>query len=140
MSEPTQSPQTTQTGDFSTNVPKSGEVPQLTAEQEKRFDDAYDSMQFTGTVNPDYTHTIDMEKIKTHLATELALQRREYENVLNEAIELLEEQIDDEPCSYDHHGYCQTHWGGTDEDPTFCGMKKSKEVIQKCKALLQKEQ
>lgn len=23
---------------------------------------------------------------------------------------LLLELTDDEPCSYDHHGYCQTHW------------------------------
>lgn len=77
--------------------------------------------------------------ITPELTPELELQRREYENALNEAIELLEDQLDDEPCSYDHHGYCQTHWGGTDEDPTLCGMKRSKKVIEKCKALLQKE-
>lgn len=23
---------------------------------------------------------------------------------------LLESLVDDEPCSYDHHGYCQTHF------------------------------
>ena len=29
--------------------------------------------------------------------------------LLNAAVRLLDEHVDDETCSYDHHGYCQTH-------------------------------
>lgn len=110
------------------------QVPELTPEQQKRWNAAI-TMSARRSISGIFSH----KHMTEALLKELALQRMEYENVLNEAIELLEEQMDDEPCSYDHHGYCQTHWGGTDEDPTFCGMKKSKKVIQKCKALLQKE-
>ena len=30
--------------------------------------------------------------------------------VVGELVEALEGLIDDEPCRYDHHGYCQTHF------------------------------
>lgn len=36
----------------------------------------------------------------------------ETQRQLREARELLAEQVDDEPCDYDHHGYCQAHSGG----------------------------
>ena len=35
---------------------------------------------------------------------------------LDEAISLLGEHVDDEPCWFDHHGYCQAHGWLTDED------------------------
>lgn len=31
------------------------------------------------------------------------------ENALSHALDLLEAFVDEEPCSFDHHGYCQTH-------------------------------
>ena len=85
--EQTKSPQTTQTGDFSTNVPKSGEVPQLTAEQKKRWEDFVRNKE--NYLFHEFDESIALSKVEAHLATELALQRREYEELINQLIILL---------------------------------------------------
>lgn len=36
-----------------------------------------------------------------------------------EALSLLAEYVDDEPCSLDHHGHCQNH-GGSGSDSSYC--------------------
>lgn len=58
-----------------TNNPKTGHQKEdvkykLPTDIESRFDDAYSNMKFTKQVYADYTHSIDMDKIKSHLATE----------------------------------------------------------------------
>jgi hypothetical protein len=39
---------------------------------------------------------------------------------------LLERFIDDEPCSLDHHGYCQTH----DFTEGGCGVSQAKQALE----------
>lgn len=39
--------------------------------------------------------------------------------------EILEELVDDDPCWYDHHGYCQAHW--LHEAP--CPVERAKEFL-----------
>ncbi len=46
-----------------------------------------------------------------------------------ELLEALENYIDDETCSFDHHGCCQTHYG----DP--CRNQQAKAAIAKDKAV-----
>lgn len=41
---------------------------------------------------------------------------------------LLEALTDDEPCTLDHHGYCQTHWGG--EVDGKCGVAAAREFLR----------
>ena len=43
---------------------------------------------------------------------EAAWWMRGVQKTLDTVRPLLEALIDDEPCTVDHHGYCQTHWGG----------------------------
>jgi hypothetical protein len=43
---------------------------------------------------------------------------REVERKLNQAIPLIDDLVDGEDCSLDHHGYCQTHhWFPSSECP-----------------------
>lgn len=63
-----------------------------------------------------------------------ALQQHR-QQVLDEVFEKIiipaENIIDDEECSYDHHGYCQTH--NLEED---CSVKKLRNNIQELKQSL----
>lgn len=50
-----------------------------------------------------------------------------------EAVTLLMAYVDDEECSFDHHGYCQTHgWFEKSE----CINKQSKRCIEKLNAVI----
>jgi hypothetical protein len=45
---------------------------------------------------------------------------------LREAVDLLATFVDDEPCRFDHHGYCQTH-GWLDEGE--CNVARARRLI-----------
>lgn len=45
---------------------------------------------------------------------------KDLEEILEEVIE-----VESEPCRYDHHGYCQSHW--MHEYP--CPIEKAKQMI-----------
>lgn len=55
--------------------------------------------------------------------TELRLLRR-----AAEAVDVLRElsEVEDQPCRYDHHGYCQEH-GWFETDPP-CAIKRAREI------------
>jgi hypothetical protein len=44
-----------------------------------------------------------------------------------ELLELLADFVDPDPCSYDHHGYCQAHWW-FETDPA-CPHARAKALI-----------
>jgi len=48
---------------------------------------------------------------------------------LNEAISIINDLVDNEPCSYDHHGHCQAH-GWPHFDPP-CPHARAKKFIKK---------
>jgi hypothetical protein len=48
--------------------------------------------------------------------------------LLKEAIEIIKDFIDEEPCNYDHHGYCQSHNWLSDSE---CPHKRAKSFIAK---------
>jgi hypothetical protein len=50
----------------------------------------------------------DLQFTRTHLLT-IGTVRRER---LQTAEDLLRTFVDDDPCEFDHHGYCQTHCAG----------------------------
>ena len=38
------------------------------------------------------------------------------EMILVQAMEIIGDLVDDDPCSFDHHGYCQSHaWFATEQ-------------------------
>jgi hypothetical protein len=45
---------------------------------------------------------------------------------LTEALALLADLVDDDPCSFDHHGHCQTH-GWTGDDP--CPYPRARQLL-----------
>lgn len=47
---------------------------------------------------------------------DIAEQRDRARRDLAEAVALLAEHVDGEPCWFDHHGYCQAHGWLTNED------------------------
>ena len=54
------------------------------------------------------------------------LEIRKLKELLRECREVIYNLIDDEPCRYDHHGYCQAHnWLSND----VCPHKQGKELI-----------
>lgn len=60
------------------------QVAELTPEQEKRFDKKFPPFTGTGAPFPMFRETPNINWVKAHLATELALQRREYEVKIKE--------------------------------------------------------
>jgi len=62
--------------------------------------------------------------IKDILAQELSKQREEMEKL----IDFLESYLDDDECDFDHHGYCQTHYGG--DEPGKCRNVEAKNFIK----------
>ena len=53
--------------------------------------------------------------------------------VLGELADVLESFTDDDECRFDHHGYCQTHFGGTYEGK--CRNVYAKELLEKAQAV-----
>lgn len=66
-----------------------------------------------------------------NLVTELKSKKRlvtKRNKLLRECREIIYALIDDEPCDYDHHGYCQTHgWMSTD----LCPNERGKRLLTK---------
>ena len=56
------------------------------------------------------------------------------QELLNSALDILGDLIDDEECVLDHHGYCQTH-GWFYKNPP-CPNKRAKELLKKCGRLV----
>lgn len=53
------------------------------------------------------------ETLRVNLGTsEERWWRRGVDAALAVAVPVVGNLVDDEPCERDHHGYCQTHWGG----------------------------
>lgn len=48
---------------------------------------------------------------------------------LHEIEDILEHLIEDSECRYDHHGYCQEHFGGFSENG--CTNPRMKKVLEK---------
>lgn len=68
---------------------------------------------------------LDLPEVKEFLTQ----QRNELINAFEEMAELLEQLTDEDDCSFDHHGYCQTHsWMYNDEK---CPHHRSKELRSK---------
>lgn len=59
-------------------------------------------------------------------AWELKHWKQGVDAALDVAAPLLDNLTDDEPCSLDHHGYCQTHWGGA---VTECANRLAEEFL-----------
>lgn len=47
---------------------------------------------------------------------------------LDQAISIIKDLIDDEPCRFDHHGYCQSHGWMATWPP--CPQKRAKEFLE----------
>lgn len=45
-----------------------------------------------------------------------------------EIVDMLEPLLDDDTCSFDHHGYCQTHYGGS--QPGVCDVEKARVFVK----------
>ena len=63
---------------------------------------------------------IHPEKVRKGLAAVLAIVERDYRS-------LLADLIDPDPCTFDHHGYCQAHGWLTDE--SRCPHLRAKELM-----------
>lgn len=63
--------------------------------------------------------------------TDAELLNRELERVRTELSGLVRDFIDPDPCSFDHHGYCQTH-GWFDTDPA-CPHGRAKRLLDETK-------
>lgn len=59
----------------------------------------------------------------------------EYESdkeIIKELVEALEGIVDHDLCSFDHHGYCQTHFSGS----LPCLMNKARQILEKGKEMM----
>lgn len=54
--------------------------------------------------------------------------KRGVQAAVNTVRPILEGQTDDEPCTLDHHGYCQTHWSG--EVDERCAVAAAREFLE----------
>jgi hypothetical protein len=109
--------------------------PQLSAEIERKFQELMTELlhaDMPGLTDKNIPESIKKEAeanfrkrltpiIKHFLATALEEQRKEYTDIL-------EDLIDEDECSYDHHGYCQTHsWFETEPK---CPHARAKAILE----------
>jgi hypothetical protein len=45
------------------------------------------------------------------------------------ALDLLELSTDDGPCTFDHHGTCQAHWGSGETEDGQCGNAAARALL-----------
>lgn len=67
--------------------------------------------------------------VKEKIASMTMLAAMPVVDALNEAIKIIGDMIDDEPCQFDQHGYCQTH-GWLYTEPK-CPQARAKEFLEK---------
>lgn len=68
-------------------------------------------------------------------AREVERENQRLKAALEACVAELSDRVDDEPCSYDHHGYCQTH----DLTPKPCGNERAKAAIAQARVALGQE-
>jgi hypothetical protein len=61
------------------------------------------------------------------LVTKAELERLVVEIAVEELLRLIRDLADPNPCSFDHHGHCQTH-GWTDTEPA-CPHARAKRIL-----------
>ena len=72
--------------------------------------------------NPDLAKLVAMRSLKAMVATEDS--GCTLEDDLEDALQIIEDTVDDEECEFDHHGHCQMHsWPNEEECPNARGIR-----------------
>lgn len=99
---------------------------QLIEEALKRFDEMEDYIADVEMTRQEYVNE-HKAFLREELETIASKSAEEKDKKLSELVQLLESYLDDDECSFDHHGYCQTHFGGS--EPGKCRNTVAKEVV-----------
>ena len=84
----------------------------LPVEVEKRFEWVFEDHRNKDSLAYMFPTIGDIKKLKQFLSEELALAKEEgAREEIEKAAKVIERLVDDDDCTFDHHGYCQTHYG-----------------------------
>lgn len=64
----------------------------------------------------------------TGIEFQIIMERLEYN--LKVAIQIIEDLVDDDPCQFDRHGYCQTHGWMDDSECPHARAKKFLKMME----------
>ena len=67
------------------------------------------------------------QHFSTHTPEQFLAQLKQARQEKHEALELIRDFLDPDPCYYDHHGYCQAH-GWCDTDPA-CPHARARKML-----------